>query len=61
MISVFDAHFELLTQFFEVLFEGLSPNMTSYISESLMETYKRKGIIRQFPEPGRIAPHGRTC
>lgn len=50
MISVFDAHFELLTQFFEVLFKGLSTNMTSYISESLMETYKRKGIIRQFPE-----------
>jgi len=50
MVRVFDDHFELLTQFFEVLFEGLSSNMTSYISESLMETYKRKGIVRQFPE-----------
>ncbi len=50
MIRVFDDHFELLTQFLEVLFEGLSSNMTSYISESLTETYKRKGIIRQFPE-----------
>ncbi len=50
MIRVFDDHFELLTQFFNVLFEGLSSNMTSYISESLIETYKRKGIIRQFPE-----------
>lgn len=49
-VKVFDAHFELLTHFLEVLFEGLSPTMTSYISESLMETYKRKGIVRQFPE-----------
>jgi len=50
MIRVFDAHFELLTEFFNVLYEKLSSNMTHYISESLMETYKRKGIVRQFPE-----------
>jgi hypothetical protein len=50
LIRVFDDHFELLTQFFQVLFEGLSINMTNYISESLIETYKRKGIIRGLPE-----------
>lgn len=50
LIRVFDDHFELLTQFFQVLFEGLSINMTNYISESLIETYKRKGIIRSMPE-----------
>lgn len=50
LIRVFDDHFELLTQFFQVLFEGLSINMTNYISESLIETYKRKGIIRGIPE-----------
>ncbi len=49
-VRVFDDHFELLTQFFQVLFEGLSINMTNYISESLIETYKRKGIIRGIPE-----------
>uniref|UniRef100_A0A6M3IVY7 Putative ATPase domain containing protein n=4 Tax=viral metagenome TaxID=1070528 RepID=A0A6M3IVY7_9ZZZZ len=50
LIRVFDDHFELLTQFFQVLFEGLSINMTNYISESLIETYKQKGIIRGIPE-----------
>lgn len=50
MIKVFDDHFELLTQFFNVLFEGISINMTNYLSESLMETYNSYGIMREFPE-----------
>lgn len=50
LIRVFDDHFELLTEFFLVLFEGLSINMKSYISESLMETYKKKGIVRELPD-----------
>lgn len=50
MIKVFDDHFELLTQFFNVLFEGISINMTNYLSESLMETYNNYGIMREFPE-----------
>jgi hypothetical protein len=49
-IRVFDDHFELLQQFFNVLFEGVSINMTNYLSESIIQAYKKKGIIREFPE-----------
>ncbi len=47
---VFDEHMEILDQFFAVLFEGTkTPNMTSYLNESLMEVYRRKGIYRSDP------------
>ncbi len=47
----FDAHMEILDQFFSVLFsEGKSSNQTSYLNESLMEVYRRKGIYRSDPE-----------
>lgn len=49
-IRVFDNHFEVLEQFFNVLFEGVSINQTNYLSESIIQAYKNKGIIRQFPE-----------
>jgi hypothetical protein len=52
-IRVFDDHFELLQQFFNVLFENISINMTNYLSESIIEVYKSKGIIREFPETWR--------
>jgi hypothetical protein len=49
-ISIFDAHFDLLIKFFQILFEGVSINMKSFLGESLIETYRRKGIIRHIPE-----------
>jgi hypothetical protein len=49
-IRVFDNHFEVLQQFFNVLFEGISTNQTNYLSESTIQAYKKKGIIRELPE-----------
>ncbi len=46
----FDEHMEILDQFFAVLFQDTkSPNQTSYLNESLMEVYRRKGIYRSDP------------
>jgi hypothetical protein len=47
----FDEHMEILDQFFAVLFQDTkTPNQTSYLNESLMEVYRRKGIYRSDPE-----------
>ncbi len=46
----FDDHMDILDQFFAVLFQDTkSPNQTSYLNESLMEVYRRKGIYRNDP------------
>jgi len=46
----FDEHMEILDQFFAILFQDTkSPNQTSYLNESLMEVYRRKGIYRSDP------------
>jgi hypothetical protein len=50
-IRAFDEHMELLDQFFGVLFEGTKTiNMSNYINETLIEVYKRKGIVRENPD-----------
>jgi hypothetical protein len=49
-IGIFDAHFDLLVKFFQILFEGVSINMKSFLGESLIEVYRRKGIVRHIPE-----------
>ena len=46
-IGVFNNHLELITAFFRVL--NTSDNMDNYVNESLMELYRRYGIIRKDP------------
>ncbi len=49
-LRAFDEHMELVDQFFSVLFEGTKTiNMSNYLNESLIECYKRKGIVRENP------------
>lgn len=46
-IELFNNHLELVTAFFRVL--NTSDNMDNYVNESLIEIYKRKGIVRKDP------------
>ncbi len=46
-MHAFDQHCELVNQFFKVLFEGTSINMSSTLNESLNEVYRSKGIRRE--------------
>lgn len=46
----FDAHTGLLIKFFSTLFdEKETPNQRSYLNESIIEVYRRKGIYRSDP------------
>ncbi len=48
--NAFDEHMDILDQFFLILFGDVkTPNQTSYLNESLMEVYRRKGIYRTDP------------
>jgi len=47
-IEIFNNHLELVTAFFRVL--NTSDNMDNYVNESLIEIYRRKGIIRKDPD-----------
>jgi hypothetical protein len=44
-VEIFNNHLELVTSFFRVL--NTSDNMDNYVNESLIEVYKRNGIIRK--------------
>ena len=46
-IELFNNHLELVTAFFRVL--NTSDNMDNYVNESLIEIYRRNGIIRKDP------------
>jgi type IV secretory pathway VirB4 component len=49
-MHAFDEHCELVNQFFKVLFEGTSINMSSTLNESLIQVYRSKGIKREDPK-----------
>ena len=44
-VEIFNNHLELVTSFFRVL--NTSDNMDNYVNESLIEVYRRSGIIRK--------------
>lgn len=53
-VSSFNNHLELVTAFFRVL--NTSDNMDNYVNESLIEVYRRKGIVRKDPDTWKNLP-----
>lgn len=50
-IEDYNHHFEMLIEFFKMLFdESTSPVMSYYITETIKNEYRRRGIVRENPD-----------